>query len=255
MTGYVGIARLRRPAWRNTKVPPKTSADDGPDRLRAFATDALRRARAVLLDPVTTTCSDPVRKIQAATEAAQRVWRNEGGGKPIWCLLSEGSQRALLEHVLSGPGAAAPTTVERTIVAECVDRLLGSPGIEAWIEIGSCPPAVDVWRCNVDICGANGTIASLELVTLAEPEAAARHHVYVGSVPLDMMAELDGVMVQLNRLRRWTRGSIVPLRREPNDVHATLALPRGPRLGCKVGVSGDKRAMRVTDRLARPQTL
>lgn len=242
MTMLVGTARLRRPAWRPAPAPVAPVVDDGPDRLRAIATIAGQQARAVLLARVTATCSGLHRRGYRAA-ANDRVWRIDSGEKPCWCVLDECSQRALLEHVLAGPGAPSPTAVERTIIGECAGRLLAVAASDAWSETGKGPPCDDAWECSLDIGGANGKNATLSLYTVAEPEPSARCLVCIDDVPVDLAAGLNGIGVSLSEMARWTRGSIVPLGQMSNDLRATLAAQRGPLALCVVGESSGRRAV------------
>lgn len=243
MTAPANSSRLRRPAWRAAPAPAVAIEDDGPRRLRVVAANAAQRARAVLLARVTATCSEPQRTRYTCDPGTDRVWLRDSGRTSCWCVLTERSQRALLEHVLAGPGAATPTAVERTIVAECVSRLLASSPDDAWSESAKMLPHSDAWHCGVDIGGANGKRAILLLYTIAEPQRAAGGSVVLDDIPIDLVAELDGVNVPLSQLTRWARGSIVPLGRPPSELHATLALTRGTRMPCFVGESGGRRAV------------
>jgi len=241
MISPVNAVRLRRPTWRLAPTLMTPSVDDGPDRLRALAATAVQRARTVLLARVTAACSEPHRVSYSAV-ANDRVWSTDAFGKPCWCVLDESSQRALLEHVLAGPGAAAPTAVERTIVSECIGRLLGSLPTDEWNEAGRLPFS-DTWKCCLDIGGANGKYATLALYTVAEQEPAVGRPTCLDDVPIDLVVRFDGVGVRLNELARWTPGSILRLGRAANDLRATLAPQRGPRAMCDVGESNGRRAI------------
>ena len=199
----------------------------------------------MLLAAVTATHSEPARKSQIASKGAERVWCAGAGQDQIWCILSEMSQRALLEHVLSGPGASTPTAVERTIVAECVDRLLSSPGCKAWNEIGTSPPPGELWCCSVDIGGSNGKIASLLLAAIAQAEPVASTHVCLDDVPIDLVARIEDIVVPLHEVAGWAEGSVLPLGRPATDLRAVLASNHGPLLVSRVGTSKGKRSIRV----------
>jgi len=245
MTAQVNSPRPRRPTWRPAPAPAARVEDDGPARLRALAATAVQRARAVLLARVTATCSEPQRMFYVPNPGTDRVWLCDSGRTSCWCALDGRSQRALLEHVLAGPGAATPTAVERTIVAECIGRLLASSPDDAWSESAKILPRSDAWHCTVDIGGGNSRRAILLLYTIAEPQPAAGRPVVLDDIPIDLAAELDGVNVTLSQLTGWSRGSVVPLGRPPNELRAVLTVTHGPRMRCFVGESGGRRAVSV----------
>jgi flagellar motor switch/type III secretory pathway protein FliN len=160
--------------------------------------------------------AEPERSGYAPAPDGDRAWRVAEAESVVWCIVDAGAQAALLEAVLGGPGAVRPTSIERAIVAETMERLFarecvtGSQIAEAARER---PVDADWWRCNVDLTPRRGRSATLQLFappTPADdpPTGAAPD---LRAVPIFVSVEIAPVTIPLAQVLAWTPGALVPL--------------------------------------------
>jgi hypothetical protein len=153
------------------------------------------------------------------------------------------SHRALLEWILNGPGAAIPTAVERTIVSECVDRMLSVSVETHWREsVGGLDLPRHVWLCVLDISGA-GSGATIKLYTAAEQTPRACSPV-LDEVPISLEALLRPFVVRLSALLSWQPGATLRLS-DSADLHVQLRIGGGPMVFGTLGCSDGRRAVRL----------
>lgn len=213
---------LRRPSWpragsrvRNAPSAPVV-LEELSRRIADNAADALRRRMDVAY-------AQPERGGYAPSPLGDRAWRVALTGSDVWCIVGFESQAALLEAVLGGPGAERPTSIERAIVAETMERLFlraGSPESQLAECESERPLHEPWWRCNVDLTPRRGRSATLEL--FAPPGPADRSNPLAGNageapdvhpVPLSLTVEVAPVAITLSDILRWRPGAIVPLPR------------------------------------------
>jgi len=213
---------LRRPTWPrpgsrlcNTPSAPIV-LEELSRRIADNAPDALRRRMDVAF-------AQPERGGYAPSPLGDRAWRVAQTGSNLWCIVGFESQAALLEAVLGGPGAARPTSIERAIVAETMERLflhMDSPESQLAECENERPLHEPWWRCNVDLTPRKGRSATLQL--FAPPGTADRSNSIAGnagdapdvhSVPLSLSVELAPVAITLSHILGWQPGAIVPLPR------------------------------------------
>jgi len=111
---------LRRPSWpRAGSIARGRSAPSVLEqlgrRIADNASESVRRRMDVAY-------AEPQRGGYAPAPGGYRAWRVAEADSIVWCVVDLASQSALLEAVLGGPGAARPTSIERAIVAETIER-------------------------------------------------------------------------------------------------------------------------------------
>ncbi len=237
--------RLRRATWRGPRELAPEPDDDGPHFLEEIARGIGIRAESVFRGGAQSAYGPPARGDYSAVPS-NRVWHSESGNRSFWCALSADAQRGLLEFVLAGPGAATPTAMERTIVAECIDRLLSSSPVNRWVDASLEAPPAGMWRCNIDLTAGGRGVALLQLFTRA---AAIIPRVPSGQPPLDdvpllLSARLFAVRSSLTALSAWSIGTALAL--PAGELAAELVMERGPVMYGVVGSANGSRAIRLT---------
>ena len=229
---------LRRPSWPRSGSRGRfaTSApqllDELARRIAQNAPDALRRRMDVAY-------AEPERSGYAPAPGGDRAWRVAEGETAAWCVVDLDSQAALLEAVLGGPGAPRPTSIERAIVAETIERLFSRAGAPD-LPLAECererPVHGDWWRCNVDLTPRRGRSATLQLFA---PPAPADHSSTppgafdppdLRAVPIFVSVELSPISIPLAHILEWIPGAFVPLPRQ-SLVTATVRTSPNVRLG------------------------
>jgi len=212
-------AALRRPSWprSGSRAYRVQSAprilEQLSRRIAGNAPEAVRRRMDVAY-------AEPQRGGYAPAPGGDRAWRVVEADSVVWCVVDMSSQAALLEAVLGGPGATRPTSIERAIVAETIERLFRHDDMRATTleeREGDRPLQGDWWRCNVDLTPRKGRSATLQLFA---PPAAEENtaHATAGSadvraVPISLSVELTPITVPLADILAWSPGAIVPLSR------------------------------------------
>jgi flagellar motor switch/type III secretory pathway protein FliN len=212
-------ATLRRPSWprsgcraRRAQSAPRV-LEHLSRRVAENAPDAIRRRMDVAY-------AEPLRGGYAPALGGDRAWRFAEAESIVWCVVDMTSQAALLEAVLGGPGATRPTSIERAIVAETIERLLRHDDTRA-SQLDECesdrPLHGDWWRCDIDLTPRKGRTATVQLFA---PPAAEENtsHATAGSadvraVPISLSVELTSITVPLADILAWSPGAIVPLSR------------------------------------------
>jgi hypothetical protein len=242
----------RRVVWRRAAAPqPAEVPDLGPSRLDMFALAFAGRAESVLRHGLDVSYGESTRCTEPLLHQWDRVWRCEFESFPVWCAIDAPSHRALLEWILNGPGAAIPTAVERTIVSECVDRVL-APSVESrWRESGGDMDLPhDVWQRVLDVSG-EGTTASLRLYTAAEADPHSTPAPLLDDVPIDLEAQLQPFAVRFSALLCWGPGAMVRVSDSPDAIRALLRVAGGPEVFGRLGCADGCRAIRLDDNSAR----
>jgi Type III flagellar switch regulator (C-ring) FliN C-term len=245
-------SRLRAPHWkRETPKKQPEGGDDAQAMLQALAANIERHAADVLRGDVRAQCGVPIRTGYAAPAAgSDRAWRYAVDGCQVWCVLDAQSQRSLLESVLDGPGATTLTTVERTIIAESLARMLGASGPTHRLseEARERPPAAGMWRCDVDLCSVRHGRTAIALFAAAksEPAPTSVPAPHVRDVPLDVRAQLAPVSIALHAMQAWHIGSTVRVA-DGLAARARLTIERIGVAGGDLGTSAGRRAIRLAD--------
>jgi flagellar motor switch/type III secretory pathway protein FliN len=202
-------------------------------RIADNAPDALRRRMDVAY-------AEPERGRYEPAPGPDRAWQVIEGEIVAWCVIDAASHAALLEAVLGGPGADRPTSIERAIVAETIERLFMRAGL-AGSQLVECererPYHGDWWRCNVDLTPRRGKSATLQL--FAPPVPADRSNPQADhapdapdlrTVPIALSVQVAPIAIALADILAWAPGSLVPLPRG-SLVTATFEAIPGVRLG------------------------
>jgi hypothetical protein len=237
-------ARLRLPSWRKAARRRPAQVDGGPLLLGRIGRAVAARASEFLTSDAEVTLSPLERKFVSAFNDTRRAWRHVEDERIVWCTADEESQRALLEWVLDGPGASVPTAVEKTIVAECVERLL-SASAGSWAEA----PVHDIaheeaWHGVIDVCGLS-RVARLELQVRADAGAAIGPAPRVDEVPLRLAGRLGPFRVTIGDLVNLRQGSSLALGVATTSPPALLCIERGPAISGALGVVDGRRAIRL----------
>jgi len=242
--------RLRRVAWRRPHPSPDVAPDCGPARLKTFARALRAQAPSVLRHGLDVSSGEATRRAQPDILPSDRVWHCDADAV-VWCALDAPSHRTLLEWILDGPGAPTPTAVERTIVSECVDRLLATSADTRWREsAGKIRLQHDVWQLALEISG-EGASASLRLFTAAEAQVRVTPHPVLDDVPLELRAWLRAFPVRLSDLASWQRGTVIRLSGGVNDIPTQVRVVGGPVMFGTLGCTNGHRAIRLNGSAAR----
>ncbi len=248
----MSASRLRAPHWkRETPKKQPERGDDAPAMLQALAVNIERRVVDALHSDVRAQCGVPIRTGYAAPAAgSDRAWRYAVDGCQVWCVLDAQSQRSLLESVLDGPGAMIFTSVERTIIAESLARVLGASGPTHRLseEPRERPPVAGMWRCDIDLCSVRHGRATVALFAAAksEPAMSSGPAPHVHDVPLDVRAQLAPVSIALHAMQEWRIGSTVRVA-DGLAARAKLTIERIGVAGGDLGTSAGRRAIRLAD--------
>jgi len=182
-------------------------------RIAENAPTALRRRMDVAF-------AEPERSGYAPSPCGDRAWHVADDETIVWCIVDAGAQAALLEAVLGGPGAARPTSIERAIVAETIERLFARediPGSQIVEREQERPVHADWWRCNVDLTPRRGRSATLQLFAPPTPEATRNPPTGAApdlqAVPVFLSVEVGPISIPLAQVLAWTQGALVPLPR------------------------------------------
>jgi flagellar motor switch/type III secretory pathway protein FliN len=210
-------ALLRRPSWpragsiaRGGRSAPSVLEQLG-RRIADNALEAVRRRMDVAY-------AEPQRGGYEPAPGGDRAWRVADADSIVWCVVDLASQAALLEAVLGGPGAARPTSIERTIVGETVERLFrrDDPSANPLVECERERPLHgDWWRCNVDLTPRKGRSATLQLFAPPAAEENSSHATAarpdLRTVPIPLSVEIAPIPVSVADILAWSPGAIVPL--------------------------------------------
>jgi hypothetical protein len=239
-------SRLRRPTLRRAPPRLKPSSDHGPEFLERLVRAAAARCRDVLRRAIDLTYTPPTRCERIDFDHSDRVWRTEEPEGDALCVMSSDAQRSLLEFVLDGPGAAAPTAVERTIIGECVDRLLVAASRSPWREIAVPEECGDgAWRCDAALSREGGRLARFYLYTRAAAVLPPPARPPIGGVPLELTAVLQPLSATLGLMSGLEPGVIIPLSAAGVETHVRLTIHHGPVAFGVLGSAEGKRAVRL----------
>lgn len=239
------VRRWRPPVWHDRRV---TQPDGAAQALQSYARRVQTGFVRLGLSAARLTCT-PVQHAARCSpaERLERAWRLRFEGHEIWCIADDVGQRALLGCILGSVPSNDLTSIERSIVAESICRLLALDGIEAGPEEAPARLA-EVWSCDADIVSPGLAAARLLLCTaILKPQATvANAKVELGQVPLRLRAALPGLSVRLGDVLGWAPGSSVPLRCEPAALVAAVYVG-ARRLGSgTLGSVLGERALRLT---------
>ena len=237
-------ARLRLPSWRKRTRRRPAEVDRGPLILGRIGRAAASRASDFLHDESEVTLSPLERRYVPAINDTRRAWRHEEEERIIWCTVDEESQRALLEWVLDGPGAVVPTAVEKTIVAEWVERLL-STSASSWNEVTSLDiDDEEAWHGAINVHAASRN-ARLDLYVKADVEASVGPIPRVDEVPLTLQGRLAPLRITIGCLAALRPGSTLALDVEATSASALLQIEGGPVMSGALGAVSGRRAIRL----------
>jgi len=246
-------ARLaNRPLWpRPGRRNRRADDTDGPILLSNLARTIDERVSLVTRLRVTVEYS-LIERDEYRPSAGDRAFFSASHGREVWCVVDAPSQRALLELVLGGPAARAFTSVEKSIAAESVRRLLETPDARsrcALKEAGDERPSGSQWRSNADLVGPSGR-ATLQLFVSVEqppaPEPAALR-IDVGSVPLSVSAWLVPTRVRLADVLAWRESSLFFIETARGGIDLQLRVGSLFVAAGRLGVSNGRRAALVAD--------
>jgi hypothetical protein len=193
------------------------------------------------------TCTPVQHAPNRSGDRLEHAWRLRFEGHEIWCIADDVCQRALLGCILGSVPSNDLTSIERSIVAESICRLLALDGVEAGPEEAPARLA-ETWSCNADIVSSGQAAARLLLCTaILKPQATVSHaRVELGEVSLRLRAALPGLSVRLGDVLGWAPGSSVPLRCESAALVAAVYVG-ARRLGSgTLGSVLGERALRLT---------
>lgn len=243
---------MRRPSWKKTTPKRDDPAGRARDLLERLAISIVTQSDEVLGSGVSMSFAPPARQAAEGLDIDEmtRVWSASVDGLAIWCVVSGVGQRSILECALDGPGSPRQTPVERTIVGECVQRLLNSR-FAGWREVASIAIArEELWRCDLTAVHSDHCATYLSLCAEAKQIVARAFPSLVG-VPLAFTVHLDPLVTTLGALSQWRPGEHVPLGIKADGLRVALSVPNGPVAYGKLGQIGGARAIRLSGDAAR----
>jgi len=202
--------------------------------------------------------AEPARSGYVPAPDGDRAWQVVEAEETVWCVVDASAQAALLEAVLGGPGAARPTSIERAIVSETIERLFMREGIAGsqLVECASERPAhANWWRCNVDLTPRRGRSATLQLFAPPKPAIEEKPPASAApdllAVPMFLTIEVAPIAIPLAQLLAWTPSALVPLPRESLAIATVGAWPNVLLASGRVGSIADgagleRRALEIT---------
>ena len=174
------------------------------------------------------------------SEGPVQWWLSDiGDGLDAAFALTAQDARGLLEILLGGPPAPAPTSLELRIVRESVDRLLSSTG-RLWEERAAEPwQERECWSVRIDIAGPGASSGfSFRSPAMIEPEAAPPALVELNRIPIVVSAQLPPQPIAVAALGGLEAGDLFRLGvRQGTEVRLMaqgVEIASG-RLGCAQG--------------------
>ena len=234
---------MRRPAWPRSGTRAR-SAPSAPHVLDVLSRRIAENAPAALRRRMDVAYAEPERSGYAPAPDGDRAWRVAEFESVVWCIVDAGAQAALLEAVLGGPGAARPTSIERAIISETMERLFARDG-QAGSRIAESarerPINAEWWRCNVDLTPRRGRSATLQLFAPPTPaeDAPAGAAPDLRAVPVFVSVEIAPISIPLAELLAWTPGALVPLPRGSLGLATIAARPNVRLASGRLGAIGD----------------
>jgi len=216
--------------------------------VEANAVDSLRGRGAATHDA-------PVRGRWLPSDRSDaQTWHSDvGDGVDVWCALDRAGTRGLLEIVLGGPGAATPTSLERGIIRETVERLLAATN-RIWEERAESRfPSAAGWICHVSIAAPNrATPADLCFYAPAadEPPAPIAQRVDLRDVPVTLTVRLPVAQMRVGDIAGWRPGAIVALGCDAGSAAGLFAGAVRMASG-RLGAVRGRRAIRVDTEVRR----
>ncbi len=207
---------MNKPTWPRLRArSTQERRDPAPAILTRLAHDVEARAIDVMRGRASASHDAPARGAWLSSDRGDaQTWHSDAGdGVDIWCAIDSADARALLEIVLGGPGAPKPTSLERSIVCETVERVLSSTS-RVWEERTAARfPSTAGWLCKVTIAAACGKPAVLCFYAPAadEPPAPIVQRVDLRDVPVTLTAALPPTEIRVHAIAGWRAGSIVTL--------------------------------------------
>ena len=239
-----------KPSWpRYVRRAMESRMDPAPGVLERIAVEIERRAGEVMRGRASGVWEAPMRGSRPpARDAGAYAWHSDAGdGVDVWCLADDGAARALLEVVLGGPGAPEPTSLERSIIRETIERILSASG-RSWEERSPAKaPAAPGWLCRITIVPPRGLEAALLLYapSVEEPPAPTQaDRVNLREVPITLHASLPSIGVRVEAIAAWERGALVSLSCRP-DIGVTLHAGGVRVANGRLGSAGSRRAVLV----------
>ncbi|MDQ6767703.1 MAG: FliM/FliN family flagellar motor switch protein [Candidatus Eremiobacteraeota bacterium] len=228
----ITIVDRQPPRWRAPalaeKKPPE--AVDG----TARALEGLARAVLAHVSNVVTVCTmaslGPLNKRGYAdcAEVADRAWRIAHDQLEIFCVIDDASERTLLGWIVGASPSRVLSSIERSIIAESIRRLVTTSLVGSRVEFRDEPrvrPTSGAWRCDVGLHGPGKAIVTLqffaECASLPQPSPVVCRP-NLRNVALHLRAVLPAVACSLQDVRAWHCGSLMRLQRPERDVEVTL---------------------------------
>ncbi len=181
---------------------------------------------------------------------ADRAWRVTHDRCEFFCVLDDASERTLLGWIVGGAPTRVLSSIERSIVAEAIRRLLatwpedGHAGIREETRVR---PPVESWRCDLQLSARGRQRAVLQLFAACVsgwPPQAATGRPDLSEMTLQVRATLPGVAC-LGEIKAWRPGSLLRLTCSNRDVRVMLDAG-GRRLAvAQLGAISAMRAVKV----------
>ena len=249
---------MNKPTWPRLRARENPArSDPAPAILTRIAQDIEARTVDVMRGRASASHEPPMRGARVPSDRCDaQTWHSDiGDGVDVWCAIEGAAARALLEMVLGGPGAAKPTSLERGIIRETVDRVLSTTS-RVWEERAEARfPSTSGWLCAVTIAAACGKPAELWFYAPAsdEPPAPIVQCVDLRRVPVTLTVSLPPAGVRVGSIAGWRPGAIVAL---GCDAESSVDLFAGSACVAtgQLGAVRDRRAVRIDRCLREPRS-
>ena len=220
--------RFRARAITTTKLDPEI--DEAGRSLRSVARGVVLRAHESI-EACAAASHGPIecRGYSDVAEIADRAWRFSYDRREMFCVLDNVSERLLLGWIVGGGHPArAPSSIERSIVAESMRRLLSVAAYDAPLEIHEEPsvrPHDRSWRCDVRLSGPDRERATIQLFTELALPPQTRSLICrpdLREVALQLRATLPSITCALADVWEWRSGSLLRLQRSGSEISVGL---------------------------------
>src|ERR1700680_1233437 len=222
-----GLRPFRAQPMPPAKIEPEI--DEAGRSLRTLARGVVLRAHEII-EGCAAASHGPVefRGYTDVADIADRAWRLCYDRRETFCVVNEASERMLLGWIVGGrPSVPAPSTIERSIVAESLRRML-SIAATAPLELEHEPrirPRERSWRCDVHLNGVHAERATIQLFTecaLTSQRKVLTSQPDIRDVGLQLRAALPGVTCALSDVWEWRSGSLLQLQRSDRNISVGL---------------------------------
>jgi hypothetical protein len=243
-----------RPVWRKARAARHAELDAAAG-LRRLAHAISLNATRTLRGTLDVRYSEPQSgSYVGAAGCPDRAWRCVAADRELWCVIAAPGQSSLFALATGWPSCAPPSPIERSILSDCVERLLErAPGdarsASAREEEHARPASAGAWRCTLEISDGPHT-ADLQLFTVARPAPpaptlgeSARH----AHIPLALSGHFVLSSLALAEIAGWKTGSLVKIDERAGRLEAALRVGALTVARAELGNDARRRCLRLIE--------